>query len=326
MTIISLDPTKVPIEIRPGKFNANELMRDVSFLTKLDEKRFIGAGIQPAPVYHVNYLNYLEFCWAHHYVAVLTPDILWFGLLTEIASLIRVDPEVVRSLFTSSPDKVEITVQTSDPTHLPLQEIAAQLSALVPSGADNYLPTFSTTTSAARFAHYAAFADAVSPYYSYATYLCGLPAIRVEGTVDDYVKLAESWRKLPDLLKQQAPAFVTQVQDVLEKTVVALEGARSDRPLATEKAREWFRGMFVCEKCGSGSQTEIEGWITQLQRVQPDGPRFASNFASQIAKVDYKNLETQREFSLLYGLFSSQLDMGVAIPQFGPLVFERTKS
>lgn len=331
MTTITLDPTLKPIDpatlSRASRsLDAKNLVNTLRWRAKIDKLPWVRGELK-GHVFHANYLDYLEFCYGAHYIPVLTPDILWFGLLNEVASLIRDDPEAVRSLFSSKPDKVEITVLTDDPEVIPLDRIVEQLRGLVPSGTDTYLPTFSTTTDSARFAHYAAFCDAVSPYYSYSMFLCGFPAIRIDGTVNDYVRLAESWRALPDLLKKRAPKWWDEVQAILEQLVVSLNGARSDNPHSQEKARAWFKTIFSAVKCGSGSQTEVEGWITRLHRKQPDGPAYASNFEPCIAKVEYKALDSGRELTMLYGLFSSEVnDLGVVVPSFSPLVFERTKS
>lgn len=330
MTTITFDSSLTPRVFAPDdrwKPNALDplaIVRGIALTANLDTKPVVTNNLA-SDIFHSNYLAYLEFCWAYHYVPVLTPDTLWFTLLNEIASVIRENPEVVRELFSESKEKRTIVVPSMDPEVIPLDLIIDQLKRLVPSGADNYLPTFSTTTPASRFAHHAAFCDAVSPYYSYSMYLCGLPAIRIEGSVDDYIKVVESWRKLPKLLSSQFPTFFAHVQATLENVVIALEGARSDRPLAQENARNWFKGMFEAKNCGSGHQIELDGWIVRLHRKQPKGPRYASNFESQVAKVDYKAIDTGREFSMLYGLFSSHLVDGIAQPLFSPIVFERTK-
>lgn len=326
-TTIILDTSLTPRTFGPDdrwKPTALDRVRstqDIAGSAKVDVNTLV-RGHLPGTLYHANYLTYLEVCWANHYTPVVSPDILWFGLLNEVASIIRDNPEAVRELFTTSPEKQRIIVPTGDSEVVPLDLIIDQLKGLVPGGIEGYLPTFSTTTLNSRFAHYAAFCDAVSPYYSYGMYMCGFPAIKILGTIDDYVKLAEAWRQLPKLLVAQGTAFFARVQKVLEELVVALHGARGETDIGREAAREWFGTIFAAENCGSGHQTEVNGWITKLQRKQPKGPRYASNFAPQIAKVQYDELTTKRKFVMLYGLFSSELVDGVATPSFSPLVFE----
>lgn len=326
MTTITLDPTKTPSDFTartPRQFDRTAVAASIAHTAKLKPEQFV-TGKLPGTVYHANYLAYLEFCWAYDHSPVLTPDILWFTLLSEIAGVIRENPEAVRALFSTEPGKQRILVPTGDPTHLPLDLIIDQLRDLVPSGTDNYLPTFTTTTDASRFACYAAFADAVSPYYSYGTYLCGFPSIHVHGTVDDYVKVAEAWRKLPALFSGRDPKYFAGVQKTLEDLVVALEAAQRDTRLSAEKAHTFFKGFFRSVKCGSGSQVEIDGWFVRLFRKQPDGPRYSGNFDSHVARVEYECLDTKQTFVMLYGLFSSTLADGAATPEFSPLIYETT--
>lgn len=329
MTTIILDPSLKPtspadLSHRGARsMDAKTMLGSLKYRAKIDKLPWVKGRLE-GHVFHSNYLDYLEFCYGAHYTPVISPDILWFGLLNEVASLIREDPEAVRQLFTSQPGKVEITVLTDDPVLIPLDKIVEQLRGLVPSGTDTYLPTFSTTTDNSRFAHYAAFCDAVSPYYNYSMLLCGFPSIRVDGTVNDYVKLAESWRAIPDLLKKQSPKWWVEVQMILDYLIVNLNGATSDDPHHRDVAAKWFKTIFTAKRCGSGSQTEVTGWITKLNRKQPDGPAYASNYAPHIAKVEYKALDSGREFTMLYGLFSSEVtDDAVVVPSFSPLVFER---
>lgn len=328
MTTIPLDPTLKPID--PGTLSrtsnaldAKRMVQGLKWRAKIDDLPWVRGELK-GRVFHANYLDYLEFCYGAHYTPVISPDILWFGLLNEMASLIREDPEAVRQLFSSKPDKVRITVITDDPEVIPLDAIVAQLKHLVPSGTDTYLPTFSTTVPSARFAHYAAFCDAVSPYYDYCMKLCGFPAVRIDGTVNDYVKLSESWRAIPDLLKRQSPVWWAQVQTILDSLIVHIKGATDDDPQCRDASTKWFKTLFTAKRCGSGSDTEVTGWITQLYRKQPKRPAYASNYEPHIAKVEYKALDSGREFTMLYGLFSSEVtDDAVVVPSFSPLVFER---
>ena len=74
-------------------------------------------------VYHKNYLEYLELCWASHRGAHLTPDIFWYTILSELSLIVNKDPENYRHLFTDSPEKKTIVVLTEDPVELPIHLI-----------------------------------------------------------------------------------------------------------------------------------------------------------------------------------------------------------
>lgn len=260
----------------------------------------------PFNVAHGNYLSYLELCWTAHYNAVITPDIIWYTLLCEIAQQVKATPEQFRHLFTASEGTQDIIVPSASDTVLPLDLIIDQLKRLVPGGADKYLPRFTTSTEESNLALYAAFADTVSPYYNYMMYACGIPGIDVRGTQVDWVHLNELSRALP-LELWPTLAGSTLIANLVNE--------------ATRNDPEFWRGMFNLEYCGSGHQTEVTGWIRKLFFKQP-GVAYVENFSSHISRVNYKNLDTNKDYSLLSGLLSSSVVGTTLEPTFGWFVVE----
>jgi hypothetical protein len=266
-------------------------------------------------VYHNNYLEYLELCWGSHYGVVFTPDVLWYTLLSEISLTIREDVEGVRGLFTDSPEKKEVTVLCYDYSDitLPLDRIAGELRKFIPGGfADTFIADFSTTDDRAKLAAYAAFADAVSPYYSYSMKCCGIPRVRVLGSREDYSDIRSRWTAIGDMLQRHQQYFAK-----VAATLTRIVGLFDDTDT------EFVKNIFVGERCGSGSQVEVSGWFADLFRVRPERPCFLHNFSTHIAKVDYKNITTNREFQLQAGVFSSKAGDGFLQPQFGQMIYEK---
>ena len=278
-----------------------------SFLRKYTDKYVvdnIGGGV----AYHDNYLCYLEKCWADHQVAVVTPDIFWNMILCELAQVVVKSPEKYRALFTDSDDKKEIVVYTSDPYVIPLDSIIGELKRLVPTNVDEFLPTFSTSTIRSTFAQYAAFADMCSPYYNYSMFCCAIPAIDVRGTSEDWYKIVDHIETLrqyfPDL-----SAYFKIIHTLF--TAIAIDSS---------KLYVW-ENMFNLEKCGSGSQVEVVGWITKLFVERPK-LAYSRNFSTHISKVKYKNLNTDKKYTMSQGLFFSNLIDGILVPEFGYIVNE----
>ena len=268
----------------------------------------------PERVYHANYLSYLELCWGRHLGAVLTPDIFWYMLLCELALLIAENPEKYRHLFTESQEKQTIIVQ-GDGILLPLDLIMRQLKQLVPAGfAEHFVHQFSTTDERALFAQQAAFADAVSPYYNYAMLACGIPRIRLEGTTADWLKIADAWAHITLEFPDEHEFFGR----------VGLCICAIGKQL-TEPDPGFWNGMFRLERCGSGSQTEVRGWITELYRKPPKHTAFVSNFSPHISVVNYQHLTLQKDYALKVGLFSSRIELGTLVPQFGHMLYEKAK-
>lgn len=262
-------------------------------------------------VYHRNFLEYLEIAWGAHRGVVISPDIIWYGLLCEVASIIKAKPDQYRKLFTESDEKQLIAVQSDSLTVLPLDEIVRMLKTLIPSDVTSFLPEFSTTTDRSRVAKYAAFADAMSPYYNYGMFACGIPSIRVDGTRKDWQKIATNWSAIASALCTHVEYFYKS--SVALKSIVEHLGS----------ALQW-KTMFNLERCGSGSQTEVSGWITDLFLTQPKGPKYVSNFASHLSKVEYEQLQTKRKFVAFHGLLFSTEQDGLLLPDFGQVILEQT--
>jgi len=269
--------------------------------------------------YHKNYLTYLERCYAWHAGAVVAPHHLWYMVLSELAGHIKANAEHYRSLFTNAPegsDKTEIVIVSGSLTEIDPQVLVAYLRHMVPVGTDVFLPTFSTATMDYDVAACAAFCDAMSPFYSYSMLLCGFPRIRLEGTRDD-------WQRFLDHLGQikghmdKAAAYLGHVEEQIGKVLATYDG---------EPDIEFWKGMFFTERCGSGSDTFVRGWITDFFMEQPSMPK-ATNFSSHIAKFEYKQLDTEMKYEAFHGLFSSRLDAdGFLVPGYSHVTESRGKA
>lgn len=266
---------------------------------------------------HTNYLEYLQMAWGSHHGIVLSPDIFWFILLNESASHIKDNSEHYRGLFTTSPEgKTNIVVPTSDPQLISLDLITDELKKLVPTDIDIFIPKFSTSTPASAFAFKAAFADAMSPYYNYMMFMCGISKIQLQGTNEDWNKLSEGIDKLKSLLNkdENITAYFDKIKGISNSIISELE---------TPNVNFW-KDMFNLERCGSGGQVDVKGWIVDLYIKKPR-PAYVNNFPTNAAKVSYTLLNTNQKFELKYGLFSSNVEDGFLVPDFGYIINEEIK-
>jgi hypothetical protein len=201
---------------------------------------------------------------------------------------------------------------------LPLEKIVEKLKSLIPSGSENYLPVFSTTTPDSTEAFYAAFADAVSPFYNYSMMMCGFPAIVIQGTAEDWTKLSDYWRNLSKMklfskCSEDVRLYVGGVQTVLDLC--------RDSVVTGAFAEQHWKNMFEVENCGSGHDRQVVGWITKLYKTKPR-LAYSENFSSHISKVNYKQLDTGINYSAYYGLFSSDVDGNILRPKYGCIITE----
>lgn len=308
--VIELDSTLTPTEI---KKSATEY-----FNKRLTEEgRETVRDCIKGEFRHINYVEYLEMAWGNHYGVVMSPDIFWFILLNESAGHIKDNSEHYRSLFTTAPEgKIDIIIPTMDPQLIDLNVIAEELRKLVPTDIDIFIPQFSTSTVSSSFAFKAAFADAMSPYYNYMMFLCGIPKVKIMGDVEDWTKLNSGIDKLKSLLNkdEEIIKYFDRIQNISKLILENLE---------TPSANFW-KGMFSLERCGSGGQVDVKGWIVDMYIKKPR-PAYVNNFPTNAAKVSYKLLNTGQEFELKSGIFSSNIEEGFLIPDFGYIINEIKK-
>lgn len=260
--------------------------------------------------HHANYLEYLETAWGNHYGIVITPDILWHTLISEAVSIVGQDSKKYAHLFTKSPDKKQdIKVYSESLTVMPLETLIDAIKEKVPTNTDIFLPEFTTTTKRAWMTRYASFADLVSPYYNYMMYLCGIPHIDVRGTREDYQEVAHCWSKIGELLVGNEEYFF-KTSEVINSILENINSAN------------FWLDIFKLDRCGSGSQYTVEGWWSNLYHKQPS-LKFVENYASHLAKVRYKQMNTNQDYEMYQGLLCSSLEDGCLEPEFGGMIYSR---
>ena len=263
-----------------------------------------------AEVYHKNMLEYMQACWKDHLGIVITPDMFWYTLLCELSAIIKSDSEKYRYLFSDSKDKKALIGLTDDPVIMPVDKSIGMLSENVPTEIGKFIPEFTTSTLRSKHAMNVAFCDMCSPYYNYSMLCCGIPAIDILGTIDDYSLMKSKWDDLSKIFdNQKLASWFKSVSSTLQSI------------LDNFTSSEFWLDMFRLEKCGSGSDVEVEGWITKFFRNVPE-VRYIENYTSGVAIMDYKNLFTKKNYKMQEGLFFSRMEGDFLVPQFGFTVHE----
>jgi len=257
--------------------------------------------------YHLNYMGYLEKCWADHLGVVVTPDIIWFTLLNEVASLVRSDADKFQGLFTKSDKKETLLIPSGDVVVMPLDTLTSVLKEKVPTDANSFFPEFSTRTPQSFHAFQAAFCDICSPYYNYMMLLCDIPKVDVRGTLEDWKHLADRWENLSKILG--ITTWTQTVSKILKSLVDNFHSA------------EFWKTIFSLERCGSGHQTEASGWFVDLFREQPH-VKYVENYSPHIALVKYKQVNLNADYEMSVGIFGSTKEDDFMVPDFSFVVNE----
>jgi len=261
--------------------------------------------------FHVNYMSYLEKCWADHLGVVISPDIVWYTLLCEVAAMVKTTPDSFRGLFTKSDKKEDIIVFSDSVIVMPLNTLTRALKEKVPTDTDSFFPEFSTRTPQSFHAFQAAFCDMCSPFYNYMMYCCNIPLVDVRGTMDDWKTLEDKWKGLVKIIG--ASAWTKKVSEVLASLV------------QNYSDKEFWKKIFAIKHCGSGGQIEVYGWFTDLFQVQPK-VRYVENYSPHVSMVKYKQLNLGQDFEMSVGIFGSKMIDSFLVPDFSYVVHEKAKA
>lgn len=74
---------------------------------------------------HKNLMHYLTLAWYNHFSVVISPDMIFYTILCELAEQIKSDPDAYRHLFTDSTDKKEIITISNNNDILDLNQVIA---------------------------------------------------------------------------------------------------------------------------------------------------------------------------------------------------------
>lgn len=201
-------------------------------------------------------------CYDRHLPLALSPEVIWYTILHEIAIHVKKFPEDCAHLFTMKPSEVQ-KVEVED-NSLPrsgggdwgraLHLFDEALRPLVPEGSmETFLPKFSTSTPDIDLTLLLAFMDAASPYYAYQmNTMCGIPRIRLNGTPEDWMTLARNTQTLSERVPG-LDSWFAELIPVLQKIHATTEG---------EKDLEFWSSIYKVSN-GSGGP-HVSGWATTL--------------------------------------------------------------
>jgi Domain of unknown function (DUF4419) len=264
---------------------------------------------------HYSYPFYLFECFANHYGAVITPDVLWFTSLITFAKYIDSRPEASRHFFADFAGKREIHFlpeRAKIDTWVGQYLIQVQKDLKVPSNL--LFPTFTTSTPNSKLAMQVAICDLVSPYYQGGILSCGIPHITVDGTVDDYEVLKKTAEGLAShfAADKQAHGFFQRIANRTADIVGFL---------SKETDGSFLHSFFECKNCASGHPVyKVQGWITEFMTMQQGQNKLLlKDYGLNCAMVQFDLLhEPGMKLMCAAGVFNSSYDKdtNTLLPKF----------
>eukprot|EP01122_Echinamoeba_exundans_P008202 TRINITY_DN2679_c0_g1_i1.p1 TRINITY_DN2679_c0_g1~~TRINITY_DN2679_c0_g1_i1.p1 ORF type:complete len:1318 (-),score=223.37 TRINITY_DN2679_c0_g1_i1:55-4008(-) len=304
----------------PGLFSSTPVALP-RFLTHNLPTEDKGNGPLPNHVFHKNMISYLVLAYDAHLSVVLSPDMVFYTLLCELADTIKSNPEMYSRLFTQTPEEKSTTFFfQKDPAEIDLDVVCDQLQASIPVDASAFRASFTTTDAASRLAMNAAFADAMGCYTFYVGGLCGIPRVRVLGSKSDWQQIEQKLEKWHSIFGSTESAKQEEDEEtpVPDRTLQWIKLAQSCvRDIYTKRDPAFWKEMMTIDRCNCGTTDAITGWITRLYRCCKPHTRYGKtwyyskdfyNFDSHISSVSWTNQENRHQYSLFTGLLYSTIE------------------
>lgn len=270
---------------------------------------------------HEGLIHYVFAAWREEYGVVLSPDMLYFTIISEIKNHIIENPSKFRDIFTPSNDKQDLVI-----VGLTIDKLVEKIGEVVPCKEFFQLVTDTTFNTAPE--HFKqvmgiTFADAGTPYYNYGTTKCGIPKICILGNEQEWKKLLQSVNKIKNLTASICPIMASYLS-IVNSTIQQIIEASIDTINV-----DFFRKMFIYGKnhqCGSGhAKVKLDGWIRNFYI----GNYYLNNFcgyrkyimqySSHLNCLPYANKEdpaNEQYYFYACGLASSYLDDGFLLPEY----------
>ncbi|KAJ7374208.1 hypothetical protein OS493_007281 [Desmophyllum pertusum] len=209
----------------------------------------------------------------NHWKLRTSPDDWWFCVIKRVASAIdkNAKKESVRKMFVDHEEKKTIEVEVPDSTIYTVDyswffdQIAKgiQENVKVPEFVDGMTADFSTTTAVQKIVSQITLMYSVQEYFNYMMMtMCGIPAVEMLGTEDDWSKLKSKLKVLRTLLEpiENDLGLPSEWWDLVEKVFRELLDTYQGKP-----DREWWSHIMSYKKAFmSGESGGFRGWMTEF--------------------------------------------------------------
>ena len=163
--------------------------------------------------YHGGYLEYLHCAYVQDLGIEIAPWYLWNVIFHQVCQIVKQDEVRFKHIFTNSDKKITLVFLQEE---IDITQYTAEIKKLIPNeeNYNKFFPNWSYTPNLYNESMQGLFADMVQNYYGCMIMECSLPAVKILGTSDDWLKLHNSVLELNDLLHID---YLTKVSKYTEK-------------------------------------------------------------------------------------------------------------
>ncbi len=217
------------------------------------------ASVVEQPGFH-SLIAAADLAYRGHFPLVLTPDAIWLTIAQGFAQHVANNAEELRGRLVPHEGKANLKIQRDDfvrgSPENPWQEVwpafCDQIREHIGAEAHGLVVCdFSTTGPTERAASEVVLMDAVQSYFecSFLT-RCGIPAVTLEGTVEDWEKVHE---RVVRLGRYDLSWWTDKVEPIVDEFIKAAQGSPTP---------SFWKGLYK-EDNGSGGPY-VNGWLVRL--------------------------------------------------------------
>ena len=269
-------------------------------------------------VTHGGLMDYVFNAWAKELGVVLTPDMFFYTIISELKDYIVSNPKEFQEMFTNSEDK-----QTINIVCLTIDKLIDVLEKLIPSKELFKIineSNFSTQPNHFKQVLGITFADMATPYYDYSTTRCGIPRVIVLGEQTEWNNLYLTIRELCSILEPHSKVMKLYLNRTIE-TIFELIQAVSNNDI------DFFEKMFIYgddpHKCLSGhDDVFVKGWLRNLyvgyfyNNKHYGWPNLIRKFPSHLNVLPYFDKDNKKYCVYMCGLSSSKIINDYLFPEY----------
>jgi hypothetical protein len=277
-TILEEVPYKEAVETLPRVSVPSRRIRSVEACARYHGRLIAGVPFHPVvAAAHRAFMDHRPLC--------LSPDIIWLMICQGVANHINAHGEELRSRFVSHEGKIQISVRRDDfvkgspenPWAEAIEEFTNKVREHIGSTFDLFQPTFTTTGPVERAAAGVVLLNAMQSYFDYdMESLCGIPAITLEGTSEDWQVITHRIEQFSSL---DLEWWLEPLRAILRQFVAAAQG---------EIDRAFWQSFYKYQDESGGPM--ITGWISALFPYLTD-----SRTGLAIHRNPYLTPDSQRE-------------------------------
>jgi len=258
------------------------------------------SGTSRDKVVQAEYSNGLVGClfnaYNNHNEIMLRPEDFWCAVMTQFSAYVNANGEELRSKFVDFEGKKLLKVEgLGNMRTVPYDQMTIQMTEEISKNIkdqslrDWILPNFTTTESKDKVVFSAIMMSSMQKYFDYKMCcMCGIPAVTLRGTPEDYIKLKEKVTRLAEFdLNGIMVKWLALLTPIFDQLIQASQG-QPDLD---------FWNKVVQNISGGSGPSYISGWLSAFCCFNEDGKWMGDELSVKFyygkeVKSDYPIIDT----------------------------------